>query len=696
MDNKMKLIIDTSSVIWMSLLAGKSEEFGYTVPFEDKMVNVNGWQYGYDNAVNHIVSVMKKFGMNPNHAIFVVEGSHSKARRVQMYPDYKASRGSRPPQAYDEFHRCKDKLTGEFRKAGSAVVTNDYCEADDVIAYLVNKFKADTDVVVLTNDGDLSTLIEANVSLYRLKGHLTENPYGPFKPKYIPIYKALVGDTSDNIKGAPGFGDKAFLELLRWGGEGVLPALEGVITRKELHTLEDDIHECKPIKKLIDGADSVYTSYEVGSLHPEWVHIPLFPLLVQTGSRANDEVEDDRIRPMGGMPKGKDNEWVKSLRPAEYDGEKHHCVFDCELIGDRNPVFLVCFKVIETGETKSFWWHEPFAMAKMEQFLYRPDLTFISFNGIGFDAPLMSAAVGGKSPYVLKEMAQKIIQEGVKPWTLPGEYGYEPLEFDHIDLMEVSPGTQISLKTFAGRMSYPTMVDLPFEHDKDLNEEERVVLERYCQNDLGVTAALFEQLRNPIKLRKSMSDEYGIDLRSKSDAQVAEAVLKKVADIKRKGLDIPEHVKYKAPPFIQTNSDELQQIIQQIEAVEFKVNEKTGAVVMPEFLESEISLCSGTYQMGIGGLHSTHDKGLYVKADGDKVCLLDADVGSFYPFLMLLCGLTPDIANGGGERFLAEYRKIVEDRIRDKRRMQEVEREIASIEKTIAEYEALNNRGATS
>ena len=65
------------------------------------------------------------------------------------------------------------------------------------------------------------------------------------------------------------------------------------------------------------------------------------------------------------------------------------------------------------------------------------------------------------------------------------------------------------------------------------------IFESYCQNDLGVTKALFNTLRSEIELRKEMSEEHGIDLRSKSDAQVAEAVLKKAANIRGKEAPSP-------------------------------------------------------------------------------------------------------------------------------------------------------------
>jgi hypothetical protein len=60
--------------------------------------------------------------------------------------------------------------------------------------------------VILTSDGDMTTLINDRVSLWQGNRLTKENKYGPFPCKYTPVYKALVGDGKE-YKGAVGFGD---------------------------------------------------------------------------------------------------------------------------------------------------------------------------------------------------------------------------------------------------------------------------------------------------------------------------------------------------------------------------------------------------------------------------------------------------------------------------------------------------------
>jgi hypothetical protein len=670
-----RLLIDTSNQVWLSLLSSRDNEFGVKVMHEGKEVHVNGWKHGYEIAINHIVAVMQELQVTPNRTIFVVAGQHAKARREMIYPNYKKGKDSRPPEAYVQFNLCRDALLTAFLNLGAQTVTQDGVEEDDTLAYLCKHL--DGEKVVLTTDGDLATCIEpvqvlvhkgaacgptephaaplrrTGVGLWR-NGSLTyANPYGPFSPKYIPVYKALVGD-GDEYKGAHLFGPKAFLDFLVWAGEGGLAALEGMMKRKTLHELIDDVGEFKPLKRVIDSAQHVYESYQCALLHDEWVDTLRQPMKVKFGTQTT-EVTDARLKQWA-TPGPRDN-WFEVLHPPKAKVNKNHAVYDCELIGDKSPVFLVCVDIIETGETASFWWHREGDMDRMQTMMRREDLTWVSFNGIHFDAPIIGAAIAGKPPSTLKAMANALIAEGAKHWDMPSQYDYEPFEFDHIDLMEVSPGVKVSLKTFAGRMGYPTMVDLPFHHDQDLDEEDMQILESYCQNDLGVTKALFNTLRSEVELRKEMSEEHGIDLRSKSDAQVAEAVLKKAANIRGKGGSIPHSVSYKAPSFIETEGDEIKELIWKLEKTQFLINKGNGAVESPDFLKEPLVIGDGRYQCGVGGLHSTHDKRLYVEATED-VLVSDFDVASYYPNIMLKAGLTPRLDGGAGDRFIKAYEDI--------------------------------------
>jgi hypothetical protein len=132
----MKLLIDVSSVLKTGLFVGVDKEFGRVIAHEGKEVQVNGWMYGYDNAVKYILEVMGTLKLAPIDLIFVTEKKDAIARRRAIYAGYKLGRESRPAEYKVEIDRAITELTSAFRNVGSQVVTQGGAEADDVLAYL--------------------------------------------------------------------------------------------------------------------------------------------------------------------------------------------------------------------------------------------------------------------------------------------------------------------------------------------------------------------------------------------------------------------------------------------------------------------------------------------------------------------------------------------------------------------------------
>lgn len=344
---------------------------------------------------------------------------------------------------------------------------------------------------------------------------------------------------------------------------------------------------------------------------------------------------------------------------------KLHAVFDTEIIGWYNPVFLVCVKIVETQEVFAFWHHRRDDRRKLIKLMDRDDLIWVSFNGIKFDLPLIAAWIKQRDTFEIKAIATRIIHEKAMPWELYNELGIQGIPIDHIDLIDVAPGVMISLKTYAGRMHYPTMVDLPFHYDEDLTRAQYKVLEKYCMNDLGVTEALFKNLSEQLALREHLGEEYEIDLRSKSDAQIAEAILKKKTRI-GKSTNRPSSVTYKAPSLIKTKNSAVQGLIDQFENQEFEIDFRNGSPIEPEWMNEPFEFRGGLYKVGLGGLHSQHDTCVYHEAD-DEWMISDIDAASYYPTIILKCGLVPEMSGNKGEAFLEAYSDIYKRRLEAKR-----------------------------
>lgn len=324
-------------------------------------------------------------------------------------------------------------------------------------------------------------------------------------------------------------------------------------------------------------------------------------------------------------------------------------------------LFLLCGLILETGDRFHIWGHEEDACDRLKE-LMKSNNTFITFNGNRYDMPVISYFMTGKTTEETKALGDKIIQENLMPWEAEKSFGFKIPMMDHIDLIEVAPSF-VSLKTYGARMNMPVIQDLPFHHDSIIEEDDFDVVLKYCHNDLDTTAELYNRLQGQLQLRVEISKEYGFDARSKSDSQVAEQMFMKKLKLKRKEPVIPKAVSYKAPEFIQFKTAELKDLLKRMESHSFEVAE-SGHVILPDFLKDGlVNIGNGIYQMGVGGLHSQHDRKVCYVTD-DENCVVDYDVASYYPAIMLNCNLIP---MNTGVKFLEEYRKVFHRRLEGKR-----------------------------
>jgi DNA polymerase elongation subunit (family B) len=324
-------------------------------------------------------------------------------------------------------------------------------------------------------------------------------------------------------------------------------------------------------------------------------------------------------------------------------------------------LFLLCGLILETGDRFHIWGHEEGACDRLKE-LMKSNNTFITFNGNRYDMPVISYFMTGKTTEEAKALGDKIIQENLMPWEAEKSFGFKIPMMDHIDLIEVAPSF-VSLKTYGARMNMPVIQDLPFHHDSIIKDEDFEVILKYCHNDLDTTAELYNRLQGQLQLRVEISKEYGFDARSKSDSQVAEQMFMKKLKLKRREPVIPKTVSYKAPDFIEFRTPELKDLLKRMEAHSFDVAE-SGHVILPDFLKDGlVNIGKGIYQMGVGGLHSQHDRKVCYVTD-DEHCVVDYDVASYYPAIMLNCNLIP---MNTGVKFLEEYRKVFNMRLEGKR-----------------------------
>ncbi len=299
----MKLFFDMSSVLWTGLLAGKDAE-GVEVQHGSRKVTVNTCAYGYENVVNSMNAAIKEFNCVPMDVVMVFEGRDSKKRRTMIDTSYKANRegdkDSRPPEAYVQFNLLKDLIKDTYRNLGAVAVSQAFVEGDDVLGWLA--FNSEEDCVVVTNDNDLAVLNGTNeygaTCRVRINGELGKNKYGEFDVKLVSLYKGLVGDSSDNVKGCPGFGPAAWMQLnIAYGDDGCFE-LEQLINdgkRDEIASIAKD-NNCKLLNKIVDQWDAVRKSLRLTTLHPEWVNTIKQQLVWEPGM-VRKLTDDERLKP---------------------------------------------------------------------------------------------------------------------------------------------------------------------------------------------------------------------------------------------------------------------------------------------------------------------------------------------------------------------------------------------------------------
>jgi hypothetical protein len=265
----------------------------------------------------------------------------------------------------------------------------------------------------------------------------------------------------------------------------------------------------------------------------------------------------------------------------------------------------------------------------------------------------------------IKRLSDEIIFQNTWPKQLEKDHNFKIWPTNHIDLIEVCPLIG-SLKLYGGRLHAQRIQDLPFDVNRSLDSWQFPIVADYNISDLLATEILFNNLTEQLQLRSDLSREYKQDLMSKSDAQIAEAVIS--SELKRLTGKWPSKPKidaltfnYQPPSFIQFFTPALQRVLDKICLQKYGIMEN-GRLDRSSIDDLKIQIGEQVYRIGSGGLHSS-EKNTAIKADNEHK-LFDRDVASYYPAIVLNCKLYPSHL---GDAFLQVYQTIVERRITAKK-----------------------------
>ncbi len=216
----------------------------------------------YTNAVYGFLMTLQKVcdKEKPTHVAVCFDKGKSTFRH-RRFAAYKAKRQETPAELAEQFPLIREVL----EEKGFAVLELEEYEADDIIGTLARQGQeAGEEVLILSGDKDLLQLVEEGVSVLSFQKGIGDTvlcDVAAFQERYglpplrMVDIKALMGDSSDNIPGVPGIGEKTALKLLRQYGD-----LDGV------YAAIDEMPANKQREKLRENRDLAYLSKELATI----------------------------------------------------------------------------------------------------------------------------------------------------------------------------------------------------------------------------------------------------------------------------------------------------------------------------------------------------------------------------------------------------------------------------------------------
>lgn len=241
------IIIDGNSIFYR-------EFYALPVTMKNSEGHPTNAIYGFTNL---LLKVIKEY--KPTHIAISFDVSHHTFRN-DLYSEYKATRKPMPDELRSQLAPLKHLL----ELMGIKYVEKQGLEGDDIVGTLSKKFQVET--IIITGDRDTFQLIDDTTVVYMNKKGLTDvrvmdeaqmlKDYGVTPDEFVYV-KSLAGDTSDNIPGVRGIGEKTALELVK--------------KYKNLDNLYSHIDEIKGATKtkLEECKDNAYLSFKLAKINTE-------------------------------------------------------------------------------------------------------------------------------------------------------------------------------------------------------------------------------------------------------------------------------------------------------------------------------------------------------------------------------------------------------------------------------------------
>ncbi|HSI66546.1 MAG TPA: DNA polymerase I [Planococcus sp. (in: firmicutes)] len=311
----------------------------------------------------------------PTHMIVAFDAGKSTFRN-ETFSDYKGGRQKTPPELSEQFPYLR-KLIDAYQIKHYELPNY---EADDIIGTLsLQAEKEGDEVIVISGDKDMTQLASASTTVYITRKGITDiekytvdhikEKYG-LTPLQIIDMKGLMGDSSDNIPGVPGVGEKTALKLLAAHNsvEGVYEAIEEqkgklkeklqnnkelAFISKQLATIERNA----PVEIALD--ELAYSGPDQDELVKIWNELSFKTLLQKMEYTKEETVKEDlKFEVLSKIdPEILEDEMAVHLEL--YDEHYHTCDLLGVSLATEEKTYVIPMKVIEQSEEFQAWFRDP-------------------------------------------------------------------------------------------------------------------------------------------------------------------------------------------------------------------------------------------------------------------------------------------------------------------------------------------------
>jgi hypothetical protein len=327
-----------------------------------------------------------------------------------------------------------------------------------------------------------------------------------------------------------------------------------------------------------------------------------------------------------------------------------HWVMDYETLSN---CFIAVFEAVNSEEQKIFVVHESQNdILELVDFLQEnisSDEWHVSFNGLGFDSQITEyilrnrdSVIHNKGEVIAKWIygkAQNVIGRQNAGEFL--EFSPRDLQINQVDVFKLNHwdnnAKRSSLKWIQYTMDWPNIIDMPIHHTETISAEHIPEVIRYCINDVKSTKQIMKLSKDQIGLRKTLTDEYGINLFSASEPRISKELflhfLSQKLEVKKWDLrQARTHraritVKNIILPYIEFKTATFQNLLNKFNEVVIYPGETKGG------FKYSVQYKGVKTDYGLGGIHGARSTKVY--ESNEDMVIMTSDVTSFYPNLAI-------------------------------------------------------------